>query len=183
MSSLKHLSVFFSLGLLLTACSGGGAPNQGAVTNNSGIASNPQPTTPEKVSTAEGPSDLPGTVKEHGKGTRKKPNIVASTKEMLPFHFYDLKGYKICTTGTSAKDQYKRTLFINVAAAGEECGSDPKKMYTLILPMSIVKVKNLVITPGMKVEKGITLTEKDRGNDRLVSFIGTDIINGSLKFQ
>jgi hypothetical protein len=75
------------------------------------------------------------------------------------------------------------TLFINLAAPSEECGSDPKKMYTLILPMYVVKNKNLIITPGMKVEKGVAITEKDRGNDRLVSFIETDIQNGSLKIQ
>ncbi|MDL1871517.1 hypothetical protein FBR05_04865 [Deltaproteobacteria bacterium PRO3] len=182
MFSLKNLCVSLSLGLALAACSGGGAPN--ATNNNSAVtASQPQSSTPEKVSTAQNPSELPGTIKEHGKGSRKTPNVAASTKEMLPFRFYNLAGYKVCTTGTSAKDSYKKTLFINLAAPSEECGSDPKKMYTLILPMSVVKSKNLIITPGMKVEKGVAITEKDRGNDRLVSFIETDIYNGSLKIQ
>jgi hypothetical protein len=181
MFSLKNLCIALSLSLSLAACSGGGAPN---ATNNSAVtASQSQSSTPEKVSTAQNPSELPGTVKEHGKGSRKTPNVAASTKEMLPFRFYNLAGYKVCTTGTSAKDQYKKTLFINLAAPSEECGSDPKKMYTLILPMYVVKNKNLIITPGMKVEKGVAITEKDRGNDRLVSFIETDIQNGSLKIQ
>ena len=184
MFSMKNSAIFLSCFLTLAACSGGGGSNnQAAVTAAVPSEGTSKSTTPDLGSTTKGPVEIPSAVKEQAKGTRGKPNVVASTKDMLPFHFYNVSGYKVCLTGTSAKDQYKKTLFINVAGPSEECGTDPKNMFTLILPMSIVKNKNLTITPGMKVEQGVVLTQKDIGNDRLVAFIMNDVVTGALKIK
>lgn len=184
MFSMKNSAIFLSCFLTLAACSGGGGSNnQAAVTAAIPSEGTSKSTTPDLGSTSKGPVEIPGAVKEQAKGTRGKPNVVASTKDMLPFHFYNISGYKVCLTGTSAKDKYKKTLFINVAGPSEDCGSEPKIMFTLIAPMSIVKNKNLTITPGMTVEQGIVLTQKDVGNDRLASFIANDLATGTLKIK
>ncbi|MCE9623845.1 MAG: hypothetical protein K8R69_00085 [Deltaproteobacteria bacterium] len=180
-SKFHFIALTLSLGL--AACSGGGQNGGANPTNNSQpTTSGSTPTTGNVVTPAENKDTPVEGAKTVSKGTRGKPNLVASTKEMLPHHFYNVAGFKVCSTGTAEKDVNKKTLFVNIAGASEECGSDPKKEFTIIIRMSVVKSKSLAVAKGGKITQGVVFPQKDLGNDRLVAFITEDVSTGKFKF-
>ncbi len=181
---LRFRSLLLATGtsFLLFACSGGAQAPAPTATNPGGdsnlgaakvTGTAPTPTTPDGTKTI---ATVP-------KGKRTKPNKVSNAADFQPFHYYDLSGFQVCSTGTSAKDQVKMTLFINLAGPSETCPSDPKKTFTVISRMIAIKNKGLTITKGMHVDKGVVFPQKDLGNDRLVAFITEDIFSGQFKFK
>jgi len=168
--------------MALSACSGSNAPKSTGTdtttTNTSGV------TAPAPAAAPAAPAAPTDSTKlaEHAKGTRKKPNKLSSTKDMLPYHFYDIAGYKVCQAGTAPLDSNKRYVFVNVVGPAEECPSDPKKTFTLILRKQIVTNKSLFFNAGQKIEKGIVVPQRDVGNDRLVVFISDDVASNQFKF-
>lgn len=179
----KHSLIMAALVVALTACSGGsgtkttdtGTNNPAAQTGNGSVTT---PTTPGNTNTTD-----TGTKQVLAQGSAKNPHKVTSAKDLQSHHFYNIAGFKVCSSGYSPKDVYKKNMFINIVGPNETCGSDPKTMFTLILKKYAYTLKNVAPpAPGKIIEKGVVFPFNDVGNDRLVAFISEDVQFDKFKF-